>query len=75
MNLHAYATPFAGSDFFVAAVDGIVELVKALGVVAVSTPLPRSRQKTVLAFEGTNDDPHGVSDPWRSLFCSGIPVN
>jgi hypothetical protein len=59
-----YATSFARSNFLVTTVDGVVELVEALGFVAILAPLARSCQEAVLAFERPNDDPHSVSDPW-----------
>ena len=63
-KLHdAHAASFTQSNCFVTAVDSVVELIEAFSVVAILAPLPRSRQEAVLAFERSNDDPHGVSDP------------
>src|SRR5437588_12937896 len=67
-------TSLTRSNFLVTAVDGVVELIEAFGVVAILAPLARSRQETVLAFECSNDDPHSVSDPCRFLFGSVIPI-
>src|SRR5438309_879255 len=49
-------------------------MVEAFSVVAILAPLARSRQKAVLAFERSNDDPHSVSDPLHFLLCSGIQL-
>src|SRR5439155_2613363 len=71
----AYATSLARSNFLVTTVDGVVELVEALGFVAILAPLARSCQEAVLAFERPNDDPHSVSDPWSFLLRSGVTAN
>ena len=63
----ADTTSLTRSNFLVTAVDGIVELIETLGVVAILAPLARSRQEGVLAFERSNDDPHSASDPCRFL--------
>ena len=54
---------FTRSNFRVTIVDGIVELIEALSVVAILAPLARSRQEAVLTFSRPNDDPHSVPDP------------
>ena len=56
----AHAASFTRTNFLVTAVDGVIELIEALSVVAILAPLTGSRQEAVLAFERSNDDPHSV---------------
>jgi hypothetical protein len=50
--------PFPWRNFLVSVVDGVIELVESLGVVAVLTPITRLRQEAVLAFCCSDNDPH-----------------
>src|SRR4029450_5958566 len=50
-ELHnADAPPFPRRNFLITVVDGVIELIESLGVVAILAPITRLRQEAVLAL-------------------------
>src|SRR5215813_6891614 len=74
-ELHnADSPPFPRRNLLITVVDGVIELIESLGVVAILAPITRLRQEAVLAFGCSDDDPHLRFLSLTLLFRAAIPV-
>src|SRR5262245_9937157 len=74
-KLHnADAPPFPRRYLLITVVDGIIEVIESLSVVAILAPITRLRQEAVLAFSCSDDDPHLGFLSLTLLFRAAIPV-
>src|SRR5215468_8475248 len=70
----ADSPPLPWRNFRITVVDGVVELIKSLRVVAILAPITRLRQEAVLAFCCSDDDPHLCFLSLTLLFRAAITV-
>src|SRR5215467_1876503 len=74
-ELHnADSPPFPRRNLLITVVDGVIELIESLGVVAILAPITRLRQEAVLAFGCSDDDPHLRFQSLTLLFRAAITV-
>src|SRR5215475_3961435 len=70
----ADSPPLPWRNFRITVVDGVIELIKSLRVVAILAPITRLRQEAVLAFCCSDDDPHLCFLSLTLLFRAAITV-